>query len=264
METVKKAAIMISDGRMKVIAHELASAGFEVLACMQMDELKEMERRAPEWDVLILPIRGIDRDGNACIPGIAFPMQKTLAGLRPEAQVITGLQTDYLKCLQREVKCYFEDEQVRRKNVQLTAEGILYLLLKETTKSIFEQSMDLVGYGYVGQAAHELLTKVGIPHRIVDKHEKITDDGVQVMSLENWKNMDPAEVIINSAPVLVADEETTIQWPEETFFIDIASGAVGADAKTKERIRYLAAPPLPGLVAEESAGKMLADYILRQ
>ena len=62
---MKKAAVMISDGRMKVIAHELASAGFEVLACTQLDELEEMERRAPEWDVLILPIRGIDSEGNA-------------------------------------------------------------------------------------------------------------------------------------------------------------------------------------------------------
>lgn len=261
---MKKAAVMISDGRMKVIAHELASAGFEVLACTQLAELEEMKRRAPEWDVLILPIRGIDSEGNASIPGVSFPMQKTFAGLRPEAQVITGLQTDYLKRLQREVKCYFEDEQVRRKNVQLTAEGILYLLLKETTKSIFEQSIDLVGYGYVGQAAHELLTKVGIPHRIVDKFDKITDDGVQVFSLETWRKMAPAEVIINSAPVLVADEDTTATWPEKTFFLDIASGAVGADQKTKEKIHYLAAPPLPGLVAEESAGSMLADYILRQ
>ena len=71
-------------------------------------------------------------------------------------------------------------------------------------------------------------------------------------------------MIINSVPALVADEETTAKWPETTFFIDIASGAVGADSKTKERIHYLAAPPLPGLVAEESAGKILADYILRQ
>lgn len=261
---MRKAAVMISDGRMKVIARELTEAGFEVLACTKLAELEEMERRAPEWDVLILPIRGIDSEGNASIPGVSFPMKKTLAGLRPDAQIITGLQTEYLKHLQREVKCYFEDEQVRRKNVQLTAEGILYLLLKETTKSIFEQSIDLVGYGYVGQAAHELLTKVGISHRIVDKSEKIMGDGVQVLSLENWKNMAPAEVIINSAPVLVADEETTADWPQETFFIDIASGAVGADQKTKEKICYLAAPPLPGLVAEESAGKMLADYILRQ
>ena len=261
---MKKAAVMVSDGRMKVIVRELAGAGFEVLACTQLAELEEMERRAPEWDVLILPIRGIDSEGNASIPGVSFSMEKTLAGLRPEAQVITGLQTDYLKRLQREVKCYFEDEQVRRKNVQLTAEGILYLLLKETTKSIFEQSIDLVGYGYVGQATHELFTKVGISHRIIDKCEGITGDGVQVLSLENWKKMNPAEVIINSAPVLVADEETTVKWSEETFFIDIASGAVGADQKTKERIRYFAAPPLPGLVAEESAGKMLADYILRQ
>lgn len=261
---MKKAAVMISGGRMKVIVRELTEAGFEVLACTQTADLEEMEGRAQEWDALILPIRGINQEGNACIPGIAFPMEKTLVGLRPKAQIITGLQTDYLKHLQREVKCYFEDEQVRRKNVRLTAEGILYLLLKETTKSIFEQSIDLVGYGYVGQAAHELLEKLGIEHRIVDQFEKTMDDGAQVLSLENWKKTAPAEVIINSVPALVADEETTAKWPETTFFIDIASGAVGADSKTKERIHYLAAPPLPGLVAEESAGKILADYILRQ
>lgn len=261
---MKKAAVMVSDGRMNVIARELTAAGFETLACVQRKDLEEMERRAQEWDILILPIRGIDQEGNACIPGAVFPMEKTLAGLRPDARIITGLQTEYLKHQQREVKCYFEDEQVRRKNVRMTAEGILYLLLKETAKSIFEQSVDLVGYGYVGQAAHELLTKMGIAHRIVDKDEKIMEDGVQVLALDNWKKMIPAEVIVNSVPALVADEETIAKWPEETFFMDIASGAVGADLTARERIHYLAAPPLPGLVAEESAGKMLADYILRQ
>ncbi len=260
----KKAAVMVSDGRMAVIARELQKDGLEVLACRTEADLAQMERRASEWDILLLPIRGIDEEGYSSIPGVRFAMGQVMDQLKPEALVVTGLQTEYLKKLERKILCYFEDEEVHRQNAKLTSEGILYLLLKETTKSIFSQTVDIVGFGCVGRAAHELLNALGIAHRLVDQESRKTDDGDEVMSLEEWKKLTPAQVIINLAPALIADCKTAASWPSETVFLDVASGALGADEQVKEKIHYVAAPPLPGLVAEESAGIMLAEYVRRQ
>lgn len=260
----RKAAVMVSDGRMAVIARELKKDGLEVLACRAEADLVLMEQRAAEWDILLLPIRGIDANGYSTIPGVQFSMEQVMEQLKPEALVVTGLQTEYLKKLDRRILCYFEDEQVHRQNAKLTSEGILYLLLKETTKSIFSQTVDIVGFGCVGQAAHELLKTLGIAHRLVDKESRKTAHGDKVMSLEVWKKLSPAQVIINLAPALIADSETAKNWPVETVFLDIASGALGADEQVKEKIHYVAAPPLPGLVAEESAGIMLTEYVRRQ
>lgn len=259
-----KAAIMISDERMNVIADELKKDGLEVLACCTEEDMETLKACAGEWDLLLLPIRGIDCEGYVAVPGVKVFMGEVMSSLKPEALVITGLQTEYLKNLDRKVLCYFEDEQVRWQNVRLTAEGILYLLLKETKKSIFAQSIDLTGYGYVGKAAHELLKKLEIPHRLVDRAASEAKDGTEVLALDAWKCMEPAPVIVNSIPALVADEETGSRWPEDTVFLDIASGGAGACENVKRRIHYVAAPPLPGLVARESAGLMLAEYVRRQ
>lgn len=260
----KKAAVMVSDGRMAVIARELEKDGLEVLACRTEEDLIQMKQCASEWDILLLPIRGIDGEGYSSIPGVRFDMEQVMGQLKPEALVVTGLQTEYLKKLDRKILCYFEDEEVHRQNARLTSEGILYLLLKETTKSIFSQTVDIVGFGCVGQAAHELLNTLGIAQRLVDKEARMTDDKEKVISLEEWKKLPPAQVIINLAPALIADSETAKDWPEDTVFLDIASGALGVDEQVKEKIHYVAAPPLPGLVAEESAGIMLTEYVRRQ
>lgn len=259
-----KAAVMVSDGRMRVIAEELGKDGLDVLVCDSREDMERLEKEAGEMDVLLLPIRGIDGEGYASIPGVRFPMERIMGKLKPEAIVITGLQTEYLRRMDRKIHCYFEDEQVHWTNVCLTAEGILYLLLKETKKSIFELTVDLVGYGYVGKAAHNLLKKLEISHRLVDKEAGIAEDGWEVISIDQWKKDIPAQVIVNSAPVLVADEATAEKWPGNLVFIDVASGAPGACEEIKEKIHYVAAPPLPGLVAEESAGRMLTDYVRRQ
>lgn len=258
-----KAAVLVSDGRMEVIAGELEHDGHEILICRTREDLLEMKRRAWEWDMLLLPIRGIDGEGNIAIPGQIFPVGEMLEQLKDTALVITGLQTPYLRSLQRDVLCYFDDQQVREQNARLTAEGVLYLLLKETTKSIFQQSVDLVGYGCVGKAVFELLIKLGISPRVVDKETGI-HNGTAILGLEEWKNTTPSQVIINSVPALVADEKTAGNWPADTVFLDVASGAVGAEETVKKSIHYVAAPPLPGLVAEESAGRILAEYVKRQ
>lgn len=258
---------MVSDGRMKIIAGALEADGIEVLACKSQSDMEEMQRRAGEWDVLLLPVRGIDRDGYAVVGEVRFPMENVMRELSRDAIVITGLQTDYLKkCSRsgRRILCYFEDEAVHKQNAALTAEGILYLMLKETTKSIFSQTVDLVGFGYVGKAAHELLKKMEISHRIVDKLPQMYTDGSQIIDMESWQNMEPAGIIINSVPAEIANMQTACSWPENTVFLDIASGAVGACEELKKVIHYVAAPPLPGLIAEESAGLMLAEYVRRQ
>lgn len=260
----KKIAVMASDGRMDIIAKELRTDGHEVWVCKSYDDMEVMEKRAGEWDVLLLPIRGIDKEGYSVVGEVRFCMETIMKNLRTDALVITGLQTEYLKKLDRKILCYFEDETVHLKNVALTAEGILYLMIKETKKSIFAQSVDIIGFGGVGKAAHRLLKTMNISHRIVDKVSKVAKEGECVMSLETWQKEMPAQIIINSVPAMIADEEIGKDWPESTTFLDIASGAVGASEQLKKKIHYIAAPPLPGLVAEESAGEMLADYVRGQ
>ena len=74
-----------------------------------------------------------------------------------------------------------------------------------------------------------------------------------------------ASTTINTAPSTVITKTMAEHFQPGTIIIDIASNQVGVEPAVYEmpHICVKAAPGLPGLVAEQSAGEILADYIER-
>ena len=87
-----------------------------------------------------------------------------------------------------------------------------------------------------------------------------------MISYDIWKKGQPADVIINTAPARVITKEMAEGYRKKVLIIDIASNRVGVDPEVygMDGIRVEAAPGLPGLVAEESAGNILAEYLIRK
>lgn len=259
-----RAAVMISDNRMQVIARELESCGLEVLKGTDEASIQEAEALAGTLDFLILPIRGIDNEGFLHIPGCDYPAGKLLDGLKPEAAVITGLWTDYLKSLHKKVYCYYDDEEVRAENSRLTAEGVLYYFMEKTPRSMFTYNVDLIGYGHTGREIAKLFAALGIALRVVTDLEPEAGS-IPMISYDRWKQGQPFDVIINTAPATVITGDMARRFRKGVLIIDIASNKIGVAPEVYEMpdIRVEAAPGLPGLVAEESAGRILADYLKR-
>ena len=260
-----KAAVMISDNRMKVIAEALEHCGLEVICGADETSMKAIEAAADMLDFLILPIRGVDDAGMLHVPGTDYPAGPMIARLRPEVPVITGLMTDYLKALDHPVFCYYDDEDVRNANAALTAEGVLYYFMDKTPRSMFEYTVDLVGYGHTGRQIVKLFACLGIAVRVVTDQEP-EEGGIPMISYDIWKKGQPADVIINTAPARVITKEMAEGYRKKVLIIDIASNRVGVDPEVygMNGIRVEAAPGLPGLVAEESAGNILAEYLIRK
>ena len=87
-----------------------------------------------------------------------------------------------------------------------------------------------------------------------------------MISYDIWKKGQPADVIINTAPARVITKEMAEGYRKKVLIIDIASNRVGVDPEVygMDGIRVEVAPGLPGLVAEESAGNILAEYLIRK
>lgn len=181
-----KAAVMISDGRMQVIAARLEELGMDVMRATDTASMQAVEEAAPTLDFLLLPIRGVDGAGMVHIPGVDYPAGTILERLKPEAVLLTGLHTEYLHALDRPVFCYYDDAQVREENTALTAEGLLYYFMQVTPKSIYEYTVDIIGYGHVGRKTAELFERIGIAVRVVTD-EAPEEGGIPMIAYDHWK-----------------------------------------------------------------------------
>ena len=84
--------------------------------------------------------------------------------------------------------------------------------------------------------------------------------------MQEWQFQQPWPVVINTAPIEVISEAMVAGWQTQPLIIDIASRAVGVSERVYKRkdTHVIAAPPLPGIVAWQSAGEILADVILKE
>lgn len=251
-------AVFSSDARLEHACRMLRRGGHQVAEARNAQEADAILERDPaEFDFLVLPIRAAE-DGRTELSGQSVPVDALLKGLRPGVPVFTGRRTDYLKRLSLRLYHFFEDEELARNNAALTAEGVLYLLLSRTSRSIFDYTYDLLGAGKTGEQIYALLARLGLKVRPVTRRGERGS-----MPYDSWRAVPPAQVVINTVPGRVVTADMLPNWTKEVFLLDLSSGELGADPEVKAaaNLTYLAAPPLPGLVAPESAGALLADYV---
>lgn len=251
-------AVFSSDARLEHACVMLRRGGHHVTEARSAREADAVLERGPAgFDFVVLPIRAAE-NGVTELSGQPIAVDAFLKGLRPGVPVFTGRRTEYLKGLSLRLYNFFEDEELARKNAALTAEGVLYLLLSRTSRSIFDYTYDLLGAGKTGACIYALLTRLGLKVRLVTRR-----GGDGSVPYDSWRAAPPAPVVINTVPGPVVTGDMLADWTRKVFLLDLSSGELGADpaAKAAANLTYLAAPPLPGLVAPESAGALLADYV---
>lgn len=264
----KRGVIFASDERLYYCGLFLQEKGYEVHIVRTPEEWVPEEVRVSDLDFVFLPIRGTT-DGTIQMNGTKVDLRPLLEGLKPEAKVLAGLWSDYVRFLPCSFVCYQEDLEFAAKNSLLTSEGVLHLLLRKTPKSLFSYTYDVVGGGRVGSAVCDLLRRLGLSVRLISHSGR---EGA--VPLEEWQNAGrPSDIVVNTATAPVITEAFVRTWsgpapsgtsgPVRVF--DLSSGMSGTEpaARTHENIIYTAAPPLPGLVAPESAGQLLAEAFLR-
>ncbi|MDD6790319.1 MAG: hypothetical protein PUE04_09480 [Lachnospira sp.] len=253
-----RGVIFETDSRLGFMTQELKRDGMDVIRIRERGDLTKLQEGM--WDFVILPIRGTE-DGTVELMDGRADIRAFLQGLSGDTLLVSGVETDYEKRLPCRYVNFQKDRTVVRENSEYTAEGILYLMLRETPRSIREYSYDLLGDGNVGSAMHRMLERLGLPHRWIVK-----GGGEGKLALEDWQGMIPSEVVINTIPARVRHScQFPAGRPGSFYILDITSGGQGAGQRVKENahVHYVYAPPLPGLVAPASAGHLLAELLRR-
>lgn len=261
MEKVKNGVVFVSEKRYMYMCEELERRGVKVYRINSEKDYKVLiESRAinvEQLDFVVIAVRGT-KDGYIELGEERIYAKEFLEMLGERTRLIAGVTTEYEEGLDCRFVNFQKVAQVVKANSEYTAEGVLEMLLSLTPKSIFSYSYDIVGTGNTGTAIYKLLSRLGLQIRMISR------EGEQgTLDIEQWKRSDKSEVIVNTVPAPVMDKAIQDTFADEQVIIDIASGGVGATEEVKQlpHIKYYQAPPLPGKVAPQSAGILLAEFI---
>lgn len=251
--------MFLTDARLVAAGKKLAAAGYEVISASTLSETEQIfQTDAFKIDCVVLPIRGTD-DGTVALNDGVVDIGPLLKSLKPGTPVFTAHRTAYLQALELNIQNCFESKAVAHANAPLTAEGVLWMILEKTPRSLNEYTYDVLGMGNTGTCISALLKKLELQVRSFARGGKS-----DTLPLSSWAQSDPADVIIVTIPAQVVSEDIVKQWKKPVTVIDIASGRVGVapEALTLPNITYFAAPPLPSIVAPVTGGELIADFII--
>ncbi len=195
-------------------------------------------------------------------------LKKMPAGTR----LFAGMVYDGLKkeCEEKGITLcdFFEVEDLTLKNADLTAEGALEMIMKNTDIAINGMNVALTGFGRVTRSLAKRLSSLEAEVTILARKPYARIEakslGYKPANINDEKAVESADVIVNTVPSLVLTEQMIESAKNCRYILDLASAPFGTDFEAAEKagIKVETAPGLPARCAPETAGRMIADYIV--
>lgn len=255
-------AIVIKDRRMQLLYQKLKEKA-EVIAIRKSYDFIAAQKIAQQLDAVILPLNGVDSNGDVEVNGQRMPILELLKLGRRDLFVFTGVMTPVLLNQNWTLINLSNDEKIKRINAKLTAHGILDMLIMQTPRDFQSYRYDVLGYGACGEAISELLYTNHCDVRVVSRQKRI-HAGCPFISYQQWYAEEPSCIIINTASACVIDETVIRRWKSSPLILDISTRGIGIAKEIQSRLNILNAPALPSLTGPETAAEILAEVIEKE
>jgi|SRR5699024_10450024 len=229
-------------------------------------------------DALLLPVSGTNNEGKIKLaPFSKQELQLTEEKIKqtPEhCTIYTGISNDFLDTIARRTKRalvpLFARDDMAILNSIPTAEGTLALAMEKTDTMIHGSNVLVLGFGRVGITVANLFAsvgaQVGVSARKAADLARIKEMGLKPIHFnEIEQEAAKHDILINTIPSLIVDKTVLSSVPTSSLIIDLASAPGGVDFKVAEEkgIKAIHALGLPGKVAPKSAGKIIADVLIK-
>lgn len=280
----KKIAIIGGDNREKKLTGLLAQKGYQVNVLADEPFLEHerityyttVKSAIKGTDVVIAPVSGVDDRGflKSSFVQKQVRLDENFFELFSTGTLfMIGVVNDYLKkyLMSKDIK-HVElgsRDDFAILNAIPTAEGAIKIAIEETPFTLYDSNILVLGLGRVGKTLAWRLKLLGAEVYAATRSKKAIargkDLGFNMIGYRNLSLLLPRmNIIFNTVPALVLNEELIKHVSSETLIIDLASSPGGTDfeAAKKRNITALLALGLPGKVAPESAGKILGEIVL--
>lgn len=191
-----------------------------------------------------------------------------IAGLSPEQTLFLGgkLPDELTEKINCKIKYYADTEEFLCKNAELTAEGVLKIIIEELPMSLRNSHIAVTGYGRVGAKTVELLYKVGCTVYIFDRDEDKRNSVNGYSFCEFGDLADKFDCVVNTVPACVLDESRISQLQKDCVLIETASAPYGIDftAADRHRMKTIVAGSLPGKTSPKTAAQIIFAAISKE
>lgn len=212
------------------------------------------------------------QEGDVLVLSPAFKWTENQAQkLSNKIKVVCGKVSDeILKIFNSKNIKYFnlmDDEDFVLKNAILTAEGTLADIILNTSKSIFDCSILILGSGRVAKAVAVLFNKLGLKFDMSMRDNfKLLESQLVCTNAVDWKDyksqLKNYDIVINTIPVKLFDKSDAPNFKAGSVLFELASVKCLQDFEP-EHFKYVFCPALPSKYTPESAGKLIYEYLLK-
>ena len=224
-------------------------------------------------EVVIGPIPVTSDRRNVSMPfsNVKLPVDEFIDKFTAKNLIAGTISEDYRKILLDKNVNYIDlqrREEFTVLNTISTAEGTIQIAMEETQRTIHGSNVLVMGFGRIGKVLSKMLDGIGAKvYCEARKNEDIAwikAYGYEPIHLNNLnKNLNKFDVIINTIPFQVLDEERLNLVKNDVVLIDIASNPGGIDRKAaKEKgLKLIWALSLPGKVAPLTSAEFIKETI---
>ncbi len=250
-----------------------------------INERESLEKIQENIDIIVGPIP-FSRDGriiNSTFGESKILIEEFLKKIKEKILVAGNISSDVIKMAEKyniKVIDIMKNEKLAILNTIATAEGTIELMISNTDTIIFDSNVLILGFGRVAKTLAQrlkgLVKSITCASREDEQLAWIEVCGYKKMELkvlENQINLEKIndldmelgkfDIIVNTIPKRIFDEERLQNIKKETLLIDLASNPGGIDKKLAEKynLKLIHALGLPGKVAPVSSAKYIKKVI---
>lgn len=224
-------------------------------------------------DVVIGPIPVSSDRRNLSMPfsNIKLPVDEFINKFTAKNFIAGTIQEEYRKILSDKKVNYIDllkREEFTVLNTISTAEGTIQIAMEETQRTVHGSRVLVMGFGRIGKVLAKMLDGIGAKvYCEARKNEDIAwikAYGYSPIHLNNLnENLGKFDIIINTIPFQILDNERLNLVKKDAVLIDVASNPGGIDRKAakQKNLKVIWALSLPGKVAPLTSAQFIKETI---
>lgn len=257
--------------KLKKMGYETAAAGFEKYDG-DVPYKAESAENAYLYDAVVLPLP-LTRDGeniNAPFSENKISIKSLSEFIGKGKSVFGGKMSDDIKKLFSENKIYdcYSREDFQLLNAVPTAEGIAEIALRELPVTVNGARVVVFGFGRTGKAIGELFKAMGADVIIGARRASVLTEaekrGFKTVNIsDDFDIPEKIRIAVNTVPAEILSEKHLKQL-KGCLYAEAASAPYGTDLEKAcaAGVNVILASGLPGKIAPESAGEIIAKTII--
>ena len=245
----------------------------EELLQMDVEMCSTIEETVSYSKVVVGPIPLSSDRKNVSTPfsKVKLPLEDLLKVLKDKKLIAGNILEFFKEQLEKEEISYIDlikREEFSVLNAIATAEGTLQIAMEETQKTVHGSKVLVMGFGRIGKILAKMLdgigAKVSCEARKDDDLAWIKAYGYEPIDLDKLnENLSKFDIIINTIPFQILNEERLNLVKKDVVLIDLASNPGGVDRKVakEKELKLIWALSLPGKVAPITSAEFIKEVL---